>query len=73
MATLVPPHGGVVGAFEGANYEARGSFRPQADCVMFTRDQVPLARTGKPGVVRRMLGAATAVLCALAGAVAITT
>jgi IgA Peptidase M64/Peptidase M64 N-terminus len=36
-----PPHGGVVGAFEGANYEARGSYRPQADCIMFTRDQVP--------------------------------
>ena len=29
-----------VGAFEGANYEARGYFRPQADCVMFTRDTV---------------------------------
>lgn len=36
-----PPHGGVVGAFEGASYEARGYFRPQADCIMFTRDQVP--------------------------------
>ena len=35
------PHGGKVGAFEGANYEARGYFRPQADCIMFTRDQVP--------------------------------
>lgn len=35
------PHAGRVGAFEGANYEARGYFRPQADCIMFTRDQVP--------------------------------
>jgi hypothetical protein len=35
------PYGGAVGAFEGANYEARGAFRPQADCIMFTRDQVP--------------------------------
>jgi hypothetical protein len=26
-----------VGAFEGANYEARGFYRPQADCIMFTR------------------------------------
>jgi hypothetical protein len=34
------PHAGVVGAFEGANYEARGYFRPQSDCVMFTRDEV---------------------------------
>jgi IgA peptidase M64/peptidase M64-like protein len=30
-----------VGAFEGANYEARGYFRPQEDCIMFTRDRVP--------------------------------
>jgi IgA Peptidase M64/Peptidase M64 N-terminus len=30
-----------VGAFEGANYEARGYFRPQSDCIMFTRDNVP--------------------------------
>jgi hypothetical protein len=34
-------HGGRVGAFEGANYEARGYFRPQTDCIMFTRDSVP--------------------------------
>ena len=30
-----------VGAFEGANYEAKGYFRPQSDCVMFSRNQVP--------------------------------
>jgi hypothetical protein len=35
------PHAGRVGAFEGANYEVRGYFRPQADCIMFTRDPVP--------------------------------
>jgi hypothetical protein len=35
------PFNGAVGAFEGANYEAAGSFRPQADCVMFSRDPVP--------------------------------
>jgi hypothetical protein len=34
------PHAGLVGAFEGANYEARGFYRPQADCIMFTRDEV---------------------------------
>jgi hypothetical protein len=28
-----------VGAFEGANYEARGFFRPQLDCIMFSRTQ----------------------------------
>ncbi len=29
-----------VGAFEGANYEARGYYRSQTDCMMFTRDPV---------------------------------
>jgi IgA Peptidase M64/Peptidase M64 N-terminus len=29
---------GVVGAFEGAAYEAKGLYRPSADCIMFTRD-----------------------------------
>ncbi|PTL83464.1 IgA Peptidase M64 [Vitiosangium sp. GDMCC 1.1324] len=34
-------YSGQVGAFEGAMYEARGYYRPQLDCVMFTRDRVP--------------------------------
>ncbi|QRN98105.1 IgA Peptidase M64 [Archangium violaceum] len=34
-------YSGKVGAFEGAMYEARGYYRPQLDCVMFTRDRVP--------------------------------
>ena len=34
------PHAHIVGAFEGANYEARGYFRPESDCIMFTRDEV---------------------------------
>ena len=28
---------GKVGAFEGADYEARGYYRPEVDCIMFTR------------------------------------
>jgi hypothetical protein len=32
---------GKVGAFEGAMYEQKGYFRPQQDCIMFTRDDVP--------------------------------
>jgi len=32
-------HAESVGAFEGANYEAAGYFRPQADCMMFTRSE----------------------------------
>jgi hypothetical protein len=35
------PNAAKVGAFEGANYEASGYYRPQMDCVMFTRDPVP--------------------------------
>jgi len=34
-------HAGKVGAFEGALYEAKGYYRPQPDCIMFTRDDVP--------------------------------
>jgi len=34
------PHAHAVGAFEGALYEAKGYYRPQADCIMFTRDEV---------------------------------
>ncbi len=33
------PHARGVGAFEGAMYEAQGYFRPQADCIMFTRSE----------------------------------
>jgi len=33
-----PPYGGKVGAFEGAMYEAKGYYRPQADCIMFSRN-----------------------------------
>ena len=31
------PNRNVVGAFEGANYEATGYYRPQMQCLMFTR------------------------------------
>jgi hypothetical protein len=33
------PNAGKVGAFEGAMYEAKGYYRPQQDCIMFTRDE----------------------------------
>ncbi len=38
------PHRADVGAFQGANYDARAYYRPQLDCVMFTRDEVPFCR-----------------------------
>ena len=34
------PNARSVGAFEGAMYEAQGYYRPQEDCIMFTRDEV---------------------------------
>ncbi|UGQ45688.1 IgA Peptidase M64 [Massilia endophytica] len=33
------PNAKVVGAFEGANYEATGYYRPQQQCVMFDRSE----------------------------------
>ena len=33
-------YAGKVGAFEGASYEPQGYYRPQVDCVMFTRNEV---------------------------------
>jgi hypothetical protein len=33
------PHFGKVGAFEGARYEAQGLYRPEVDCIMFTRSE----------------------------------
>jgi hypothetical protein len=46
------PHAGQVGAFEGANYAARGYYRPQTDCIMFTRDQVPFCRVCRRAIER---------------------
>jgi hypothetical protein len=37
---LLGPLVGKVGAYEGALYEATGYYRPEADCIMFTRDDV---------------------------------
>jgi IgA Peptidase M64 len=42
---------GKTGAFEGAAYEAKGLYRPSADCIMFTRDAV-----GFCPVCRRAIG-----------------
>ena len=45
-------HAHEVGAFEGANYEARGFFRPQVDCIMFTRDEVPFCAVCRRAIER---------------------
>jgi IgA Peptidase M64/Peptidase M64 N-terminus len=46
------PHAHDIGAFEGALYEARGHYRPQADCIMFTRDKVPFCRVCQRAISR---------------------
>jgi hypothetical protein len=43
---------GKVGAFEGANYEAKGYFRPQEDCIMFTRGRVPFCAVCRRAIER---------------------
>jgi hypothetical protein len=45
-------HSAKVGAFEGANYEAKGYFRPQEDCVMFSRDDVPFCAVCQRAISR---------------------
>jgi hypothetical protein len=46
------PFSGKVGAFEGASYEARGLYRPEADCIMFTRDRVGFCRVCRRAIAR---------------------
>jgi len=41
-----------VGAFEGASYEAHGLYRPEADCIMFTRDPVGFCRVCRRAISR---------------------
>ena len=45
-------YSGRVGAFEGAAYEARGLYRPEADCIMFTRDSVCFCRVCRRAIDR---------------------
>jgi hypothetical protein len=45
-------HSGQVGAFEGANYEAKGYFRSQEDCLMFTRDDVGFCAACRAAIER---------------------
>jgi hypothetical protein len=46
------PHGGAVGAFEGGNYQAKGLYRSQADCIMFTRNRVGFCAACRRGISR---------------------
>lgn len=46
-------YAGRVGAFEGANYEAHGYYRPAIDCIMFTRHESfdPVCRRAIEGII----------------------
>jgi hypothetical protein len=47
------PHAAAVGSFEGAMYEAKGYYRAQANCIMFTRHGAfcPVCRRGIERVI----------------------
>ena len=45
-------YAGRVGAFEGAAYEVKGLYRPEADCIMFTRDRVGFCRVCQRAIAR---------------------
>ena len=37
-------HRGKVGLFQGANYDAQAFYRPEIDCIMFSRNPVPFCK-----------------------------
>jgi hypothetical protein len=43
-------YAGKVGAFEGASYETKGLYRPELDCIMFTRNPVGFCRVCRRGI-----------------------
>ena len=51
-AARLAKYAGQVGAFEGASYEPRGLYRPEIDCIMFTRDRVGFCRVCQRAIAR---------------------
>ena len=47
-----PSHAGQVGAFEGAGYEARGLYRPEAECIMGSRTVKSFCRVCQRAISR---------------------
>lgn len=45
-------YSGAVGAFEGASYEPRGLYRPEIDCIMFSRNEVGFCRVCRRAIER---------------------
>ncbi|QOY94008.1 peptidase M64 [Massilia sp. UMI-21] len=54
------PYRGAVGAFEGANYEARGYYRPTMQCLMFDRSEAfcPVCQDGITDIIDLYAGKA---------------
>jgi hypothetical protein len=46
------PNAHVIGAYQGANYEAQAFYRSELDCVMFTRDRVPFCHVCRRAIER---------------------
>ena len=46
------PYFGKVGAFEGAGYQARGLYRPEVDCIMFSRHRRSFCRVCREAIER---------------------
>lgn len=47
-------YSGKVGAFEGAAYQGKGLYRPQTDCIMYTRDEVGFCKVCRKAIERVM-------------------
>jgi len=45
-------YSGKVGAFEGAAYRGKGLYRPQTDCIMYTRDEVGFCKVCRKAIER---------------------
>jgi hypothetical protein len=45
-------YAGKVGAFEGASYEAQGLYRPEIDCIMFTRNMTRFCKVCQRAITR---------------------
>jgi hypothetical protein len=46
------PYFGKVGAFEGAGYQAKGLYRPEVDCIMFSRNPTSFCRVCADAIER---------------------
>ena len=46
---------GKVGVFEGAGYAAKGLYRPELDCLMFTKGTKPFCRVCEAAVLKTIL------------------